>query len=499
MNYLILLPVIIPLLGGLILLLIPQKYLAAKEGERHPYKKIHILFAFAMLLSAAASVAVALGDLAGRPLILFELLDGLPILFEIDETGIVFSLVTTVGFLAAGAFSFRYMKGQKSYYIFYLMTYGVLQGLDFAGNLITMYLFFEMVSLLSFPLVLQNRTHESVMAALKYIFYSLCGAYMGLFGIYVLYRNATTIKFVAGGTLDMQLVAEHPGFVLAAIFLALLGFGVKAGMFPLHAWLPIAHPVAPAPASAVLSGVIVKAGVLAIVRVVFFIVGPEFLQGTWVQLVWMILTLVTVFMGSLLAYKEKVLKKRLAYSTVSQLSYILFGLAVLNPVALTGSLMHVIFHALIKIVLFLCAGAIIHETGYENVDELRGIGKKMPVTMLCFTVASLGLIGIPPTGGFLSKWYLATGALSANVGVFRYLGPAILLASALLTAGYLLPVTIKGFFPGADYDYEANPRKEASAWMWIPMVILVLLSVLGGIFPGMLQELIEWVPAIIFR
>ncbi len=499
MKYLILLPVIVPLLMGLILFLIPGKALEAKAGAKHPYIKTHILFAVGMLLSAAVSIWAMVSGIADRPVVLFELLDGLSVEFAIDETGKLFSLVTTIGFVAAGAFSFRYMKGEKSYYGFYIMTYAVLQGLDFAGNLLTMYLFFELVTLLSFPMVLQTRTHESLMAALKYLFYSLCGAYMGLFGIYVLYQHTTSISFKAGGTLDMNLVSEHPGFVLAAILIALLGFGVKAGMFPLHAWLPIAHPVAPAPASAVLSGVIVKAGVLAIVRVVYFIVGPSFLQGTWVQLVWMILTLVTVFMGSLLAYKEKVLKKRLAYSTVSQLSYILFGLALLNPVALTGSMLHVVFHAFIKIVLFLCAGAIIHKTGCENVDELRGIGKKMPITLICFTVASLGLIGIPPTGGFLSKWYLANGALVAEVGAIRYIGPAILLASALLTAGYLLPITIKGFFPGDDFDYEANPRKEASAWMWVPMVVLVLLSVLGGLFPGIILDLIEWIPAVIFH
>ncbi len=498
MNYLIILPVMVPILMGLILFVIPQKAFAAKEGAKYPYRKIHILFAIGMLLSAAASIVVICGGIAQRPVVLLELLDGLPIVFAVDETGIVFSIVTTIGFLAAGVFAFRYMKGEKSYYAFYIMTYAVLQGMEFSGNLLTMYLFFELVTLCSFPLVMQNKSHESVMAALKYVFYSLCGAYMGLFGIYVLYQNTTTIAFKAGGTLDMALVNNHPGLVLSAIFLALIGFGVKAGMFPLHAWLPTAHPVAPAPASAVLSGIIVKAGVLAIIRIVYFIVGPTFLQGTWVQLVWLILTCVTVFMGSLLAYREKVLKKRLAYSTVSQLSYILFGLAVFDPTALTGSVLHVIFHAFIKIVLFLCAGAIIHQTGCESVDELRGIGKKMPITMVCFTIASLGLIGIPPTGGFLSKWYLATGALDAQVGAFRYIGPAILLASALLTAGYLLPISIKGFFPGEGFDYEANRRNEASPWMWVPIVILTLLGVIGGIYPDLFMRVISWIPIVVF-
>ena len=498
MNYLVLLPILIPILGGLLLMLLPKNVYGAKEGAKRPYFKMHIIFSILMLLSAGSSAYVLLSGVASKPVVLFELLDNIPVMFCVDEAGTVFAWVATIAFLCAGAFSFRYMKGEKNYYGFFLMTYGVLQGLDFAGNLVTMYLFFEMVTLLSFPLVMQTKTKESIMAALKYIFYSLAGAYMGLFAIYFLYQNTTTLTFTPGGTLDMAKVSEHPTLILVAVMVAIIGFGVKAGMFPMHAWLPTAHPVAPAPASGVLSGVIVKAGVLALVRVIYYIVGPDFLRGTWVQTTWMILALITVFMGSLLAYREKVLKKRLAYSTVSQISYILLGLAVLEPQGLTGSLLHVVFHALIKTALFLCAGAFIHETGKERVDELTGIGKKMPVTTWGFTIASLGLIGIPPTGGFVSKWYLATGALAAEVGAFRNIIPAILLASALLTAGYLLPIPIKGFFPGADYDYENNPRKEASVWMWLPIIILVILSFAGGIFSEVVADYILWIPAKVF-
>lgn len=242
----------------------------------------------------------------------------------------------------------------------------------------------------------------------------------------------------------------------------LIGFGVKAGMFPLHAWLPAAHPVAPAPASAILSAVIVKAGVLAVIRTVYYIFGASFLRGTWVQTVWLTLTLITVFMGSMLAYREPVFKKRLAYSTVSQLSYILFGLAVMDVSSINGSLLHVLAHGLIKATLFLCAGAIIYTTGKTRVNELRGIGKEMPLLMWCYTIVSLGLIGIPPTGGFISKWYLAVGSLSGALPIFRWLGPAVLLISALLTAGYLLPLTIHGFLPGDDYDYAKHTKREPS-------------------------------------
>ncbi|MDE6406430.1 MAG: proton-conducting membrane transporter [Lachnospiraceae bacterium] len=384
----------------------------------------------------------------------------------------------------------KHEEHESRYYGFYLLVFGVLNGLCFAGNLITFYLFFELLTLSSMPLVMHNSSKEAVMAGLKYLFYSLCGAYAALFGIYFLYRNCNSLTFTASGALRASAVTEHGGFLLVTAFVMLLGFGVKAGMFPMHAWLPTAHPVAPAPASAVLSSVIVKAGILATIRVLGMF-GTDFLRCTWVQTVWIILTLITVFMGSLLAYREPVLKKRLAYSTVSQLSYILFGLAVMNETSLTGAFYHVLAHGFVKAALFLCAGAIIYRTGKTRVGEMRGIGKEMPLTLWCWTIASLGLIGIPPTGGFVSKWYLALGSLKSGLPVFDVLGPVILLVSALLTAGYLLPLTIHGFFPGADYDYDSLQKKEPCKLMIIPILILTILSVLIGLFPDIIANIIN--------
>ena len=309
-----------------------------------------------------------------------------------------------------------------------------------------------------------------------------------LYGIYFVCQNSDTLAFTAGGILKTSSVSQHGEFLLFTAFVMILGFGVKAGMFPMHAWLPTAHPVAPAPASAVLSAVIVKAGVLAICRIVYYVFGTGFLNDTWVQTVWIILTLVTVFMGSMLAYREPVLKKRLAYSTVSQISYILFGLAVMDADSLTGSLLHVLAHGFIKATLFLCAGAIIYKTGKTRVDELRGIGKEMPLTMWCYTFVSLGLIGIPPTGGFISKWYLSVGSLKSGLPIFSVLGPVILLISALLTAGYLLPLTINGFFPGADYDYTKLQKQEPCKLMTVPILFMTVLSLLIGLFPDAVTD-----------
>ena len=391
----------------------------------------------------------------------------------------------------------RHEGGEKRFFGLYLLVYGILVALDFAGNLVTLYFFYEMMTLASMPMVLHNRSREAIMAALKYLFYSMCGAYLGLFGIFFLYRYCDSLTFTAGGTLNTAAALGHQGILLAAVFCMLIGFGAKAGMFPLHAWLPAAHPVAPSPASAVLSGIIVKSGVLAVIRVVYYIVGPGFLRGTWVQTAWMTLALMTVFMGSLLAFREPVLKKRLAYSTVSQVSYILFGLSLLSPDGLTGALLHTVFHAFIKSALFLTAGIFIFQCGKTRVEELTGIGRQMPKTMMCYTFASLALIGIPPASGFISKWYLAQGALGADVGVFGWLGPVVLLVSALLTAGYLLPLTMQGFFPGEKFEQNTAEKQEPPMGMLLVLIVLAALSVLPGIFPDPLISCISRIAEIL--
>lgn len=433
----------------------------AKEEGHHAGWKLHFLVGAVLVLSVVlVFAAVWPGE---RSLTLFMLMDDIPIYFHVDALGRLFAVITSVIWLITGIYAFLYMKHEgeeKRFFGFYLLAYGVLLSLDFAGNLITLYFFYELMTLTSMPFVLHSGSKEAIMAALKYLFYSMCGAYCALFGIYVLYQYCDTLTFTAGGTLNPALTAGNGGILLIAVSLMLLGFGAKAGMFPLHAWLTAAHPAAPAPASAALSAIIIKSGVLAVIRGVYYIIGPDFIRGTWVQTAWMSLSLLTVFMGSMLAYREKVFKKRLAYSTVSQVSYILFGLSLLTPTGMTGALLHVVFHAGVKCALFLTAGIFIFRTGKTRVDEYAGIGKRMKVTLWCYTFASLALIGIPPFSGFTSKWYLAQGALQSETGIFRILGPVILLVSALLTAGYLLPITMKGFLPGVGGQNAENLTEE---------------------------------------
>ena len=445
-----------------------------------------------LTVTAALGMGVVFGG--ETELMLFSFGKNLDFYFHVDSMGKFFAVVVNLVWVLAGFYAFEYMKHEQEetrFFGFYVMVHGILHGLVFAGGMVTFYLFYELMTLLSVPLILHNRSKDAIKGGLKYLFYSLFGAYMVLFGLFFLNRFADSLTFIPGGTLNLGAIAGNETLMLVVSLSMILGFSVKAGMFPLHAWLPTAHPVAPAPASAVMSGIIVKMGILGMIRVVYYLIGADFIRGTWVQTVWMSLALVTVFMGSMLAYREKVLKKRLAYSTVSQASYILFGLSLLQPAAMSGALLHVVFHAIIKSCLFLSAGTIIYKTHKTDVDDLRGIGKEMPVAIWCYTFAAAALIGIPPASGFISKWYLATGALSSGIEVFSWLGPVVLLTSALLTAGYLLPITVKGFLPGADFNYRELQKKEPNLTMLIPLLILAILAVALGVFPNPLAEYIS--------
>lgn len=413
------------------------------------------------------------------------LLKDIPLLFGIDNLGLLFLILTCFMWLTDLIFSIEYMreaKHKKRYYIFYTLTLFAMIGICLSGNLITMYLFYEGMAVVSLPIVLHEQTAEAVKAGKKYIFYSIGGAFLGLAGFFFIYVYGDTLSFVPGGVLNMAKLAGHETAMRIVTLLVVIGFGSKAGLFPLHSWLPTAHPVAPSPASAFLSGNITKMGVFVIIRYIYYLVGVDFIKGTWVQYTFIGLTLLTILMGSMMAYKEQLFKKRLAYSTVSQVSYALFGIALMNPIGLCGGLMHVVFHSFVKNALFLTAGAVIHKTGLKKVSDYTDMARKMPATMWCYTLASLTLVGIPPTSAFLSKWYLATGSLESSLPVTSWLGPLILIISALLTAGYLLSITLKAFFPGDEYDYPVLERKEANLYMLIPLMILAAGSVLMGIW-----------------
>jgi multicomponent Na+:H+ antiporter subunit D len=497
MNIFILLSIVLPIVAGFELVFTPSDAFKTRNS-------LVKLTGIIIVMFSALSVFVISGA-AGDSLVLFKLVDDIPVYFRIDNLGRIFASIVVLVFLMAGFFSFEYMKHsrdltvEKRYYGFYIVTFGVLMGLCFSGNLITLYMFYEFMTLASMPLVISEGTREAIMAGLKYMFYSFCGAYMALFGIYFMYKHTTTLDFVAGGSLDLSSFSNGTDtkIFLVAVFLMIIGFGVKAGCFPLHAWLPTAHPVAPAPASAFLSGIIVKGGVLAIIRSVYYVVGADNIKGTWVQTAWIILAVVTLLMGSSLAFKEKIMKKRFAYSTVSNLSYILLGLSMLNTTAFTGAMLHVVFHAVIKSALFMVAGALIFTTGKTRVNDFAGLGRKMPVLFTGYIVVSLGLIGIPPTSGVVSKWYLALGCLKSGMGALSWIGPVALLISALLTAGYLLPIAIKGFLQGPKNEAVLEKYKEPSLLMTVPVVIMAVITIVLGICPTPLINFINTIACVI--
>ncbi|MBQ9527450.1 MAG: hypothetical protein IJR68_07545 [Fretibacterium sp.] len=491
MNIALLFPVIFPIIMGVLV----------QPLKLHDRRTREIYVSVTVIINFLAVLLIALRCPDGTSLTLLRLNRVVDISLQVDGMSRLVSLIAAFLWCTAAFYSFEYVKHEgmeERYFTFFTATVGVLIGISYSANLQTLYLFYEMMTLITFPLVMHSMAEQSIRAGKKYLIYSFVGATIALAGFFFLAEFCETTNFVAGGTLLLDKVSDHMLLFQVMVLLTIIGFGCKAGMFPLHAWLPNAHPVAPAPASAVLSGVITKMGVLAVVRVIYYMVGVEFLRGTWVQYVLLTLTLYTVFMGSMLAFKEKLFKKRLAYSSVSQVSYVLFGLMTIHPIGFVGALLHVVAHATVKNILFLSAGSVIYKTHKTYVTELRGIGKEMPITMWCFTLASIALIGIPPTSGFESKWFLAIGALKSNIGFFSYLGPAVLLTSAFLTAGYLLPVMAKGFFPGDNYPYDKMVKTEANAYMTAPMVILTVIAVVSGMFATPLVTFFQGIAATIF-
>ena len=401
-------------------------------------RRLHRVTAASVILSALLASAAALlrvGDVT-----LLRLGETLALRFGIDGLSLFFILLASLIWCLVQFHAFGYMphEGREGQFFgFYQLTYGTLILLAAARNAVTLYMCFEFMTLASMPLVLHNGSENSRAAAFKYLGYSTFGALLALMGFFLLAAAGNPLEFVPGG---VKLVG-NPKTILAAAFLTVFGFGAKAGLVPLQMWLTEAHPVAPSPASAVLSGLITKGGVIAILRSVFWLFGADLLRGSWVQTTIQVLSIVTVFTGSMLALGEKVLKKRLAYSTVSNVSYVLFGLFSFTAVGFAGAMLQLVAHAMAK-------------------DAL-----------------------IPPLGGFTAKWYLAVGALSAGSAI-NVVGVGMLMLSALLTAFYLLPIVADAFFPGR--DFEAGTPCEAPLTMRVPIVVFAVLTALVGMFPARL-------------
>lgn len=430
-------------------------------------------------------------------LVLFRFAENMVLHFHLDGLGMVFAGMVAFLWPLAILYSFEYMKHEgheEIFFMFYTITYGITLGVALSGDILTMYVFFEMLSLVTLPLIMHTLTKEAIHASRTYFYYMIGGAACAFMGmIFILNYGSST--FLMGGTLDLAKVGQNTNLLLLGYIMCFCGFGVKTAMWPCSSWLPKAG-VAPTPVTALLHAVaVVKTGAFATMRVTYYSFGTEFLRGSWAQKLLLVLVIFTIVYGCSRGVKETHLKRRLAWSTVSNLSYILFGVLLMTPAGLVGALCHMISHAAMKICLFFCAGAVIYKTGRNYVHELDGFGRKMPCVFWCFTLSGLALMGLPGMSGFVSKWKLAEAAVESGT-VLAYIGIVALLISALLTALYIMPVTVRAFFPGKDFDYEKIADVEDPNWMiCVPLVLLVVVIFCLGLHAQPLIDLFTAVAA----
>ena len=426
--------------------------------------------------------------------VLAKFTGNLEIAFRVDGMGMVFAGLVSFLWPLATLFAFEYMtkeKHEKIFFMFYTITYGVTLGIALADNILTMYFFYELLTLVTVPLVMHTLTREAILASRKYLYYSLGGAAFAFIGMIFIIIYGTTTEFVLGGVLDIGKIGDRGNVLLLIYVIAFMGFGVKAAIFPFNSWLPQAG-VAPTPVTALLHAVaVVKAGAFAILRLTYYSFGTDFLRGTWAQYVVMAIVMFTIVYGCSRAVKETHLKRRLAYSTISNLSYILFGAVIMTPLGMVGAMTHMVLHAFMKICSFFCAGAIMHQTEKHYVHELDGLGRRMPWVFGIFTVSALALMGVPGLAGFISKWNLARAAVESG-NELSYFGVGCLLVSALLTAIYMLSIVVRAFFPPADFDEDKVKEFSDPGWkMLVPLGVFAVVIVAFGLFSSPLVKFFE--------
>ena len=423
------------------------------------------------------------GALAGRvaEFVFWEISPGIALALRADTFGVFFALIASGLWILTSIYSIGYVRGiaehkQTRYFASFAVCLSATVGIAFAANLLTFVFFYEILTIATYPLVIHKETKIAIAAGRKYLLYTLTAGVLLIAATAWTYRIAGTLDFRAGGMFGDALLSPSGMTVLFLLFLG--GVGVKAAVMPLHSWLPAAM-VAPTPVSALLHAVaVVKSGVFGVVRVVGFVFGPTLMRQFDLNTILAVVAGVTIIVASLLAFRQDNLKHRLAYSTVGHLSYIVLGAALLSPASLIGGLLHIANHATMKITLFFCAGAIYVTHHKEKISDMDGIGRAMPWTMAAFTIGAIGLAGLPPVNGFISKWQLGLGALQAG----ELLPLAVLVASGLLNAGYFAPIVYRAFLKKPAVPYEHG---EAHPAMVIPIVVTALFSLLLGLNPDL--------------
>ena len=440
----------------------------------------------AALATAGAVWSMLSGTLAGEPAesVLFELAPGAAIAFRADAAGMLFAMLASGLWVVTTVYSIGYMRtleegNQTRYYAAFALSVGSAVGVALAANLVTFVLFYELLTLATYPLVTHHQDAASIRAGRKYLAYTLTAGLALIAATAWLLALGVDATFEAGGFLA-ELTGR--GGVLWGLFALLAaGVAVKAAVMPLHSWLPAAM-VAPTPVSALLHAVaVVKAGAFGFVRVMGYVFGPALLADMGALHVVAAFAAVTLTVGSILALGMDPLKQRLAYSTVSHLSYIVLGTAILAPAAWVGALFHMAAHGVTKITLFFCAGAIHAHAHKDRVSQLDGIGWRMPWTMAAFALASLGMAGLPPFMMFASKWYLGAGAVDAAMVPFL----AVYVLSGVLNAAYLFPIVFRAFrnVPVEGHAERSASVDEASGLMVVPLMITAGLALVLGLAP----------------
>ncbi len=457
-------------------------------NDRHPNlrESSTVMAAVAKFMIVAAMIPTVMQG-GGFELTLAQVLPGVPIQLRVDALGLFFALVASFLWIFTSLYSIGYMRtleehDQTRYFASFAVAISATIGVAFSANLLTLYLFYEVLSLSTYPLVTHEQTDEARRSGRKYLIYIL-GTSIGLVlpAMLITYQLAGTLDFTQGGILNGQGSAAT---ITLLLFLFLFGFA-KAGIMPFHGWLPAAM-VAPTPVSSFLHGVaVVKVGVFSILRVIFHIFGPDLLQRLDLGTAITTTAAITIMVASMVALTQDNLKRRLAYSTIGQLSYMVLGAGMLSAAGMVGGILHIAMHAFGKITLFFCAGAIYVTHHKKYISQMDGLGRRMPLTYLAFLLGALSITGIPPLGGFLSKWNLLLGAFQAD----QWLLVVVLLVSSLLNAAYFLPIVYRGFFaPAAE---EETGIREAPLFCLVPLLVTAGISLMLFFYPDLFLKLAQ--------
>ncbi len=460
-------------------------YIGYKSEDYRDILMVNMIF-ITLLLVLSLYTDIANGSMA----VVMPKILGFGLHFKIDRLVWMLMLTASGLWLMSCIYAHNYMfeeeQHRNRFYFWMSITFGGVMGALMAEDLLTMFLFFEIMYISCYFLVAHNQTNSALLAGNRYIYLGVVGGLSILLSMSLIYAKTSTFIIAEIGSLIPAVWQTNQMFILIAIIFMLLGLAIKSAIFPLHFWLPEAHSSAPTPSSAILSGMVLKVYIFSIIKILFRAIGMDVITSVNLPFVITTLAIVGMIMGSILAIGQKDIKKMLAYSSVAQVGYMLLGIGLATELGMAAALFHIITHALMKSALFFCAGAIIYQKGKRDIREFQGIGYEMPITMVVFSIAAFSMIGIPGLIGFMSKWYLSIAALSSNKPVFVIM----IMISSFLNAMYYLPIIITAFLKENKNRNNVLVKDKVPKTMIVPMVIMASLCVIIGFFPQWLMDFI---------